>query len=81
MNRDYFRLEKRREIENIYPFIHLCHSLGVKGMDGIGNQEYVRGTEHVRCFGAREARLRWFERVQRRDSEYISRNMLRGRVT
>lgn len=49
-------------------------------MDGIGNQEYVRGTEHVRCFGAREARLRWFERVQRRDSEYISRNMLRGRV-
>ena len=31
------------------------------------------------CFGdkAREARLRWFGHVQRRDSEYIVRRMLR----
>ncbi|KAF7647206.1 hypothetical protein LDENG_00175930 [Lucifuga dentata] len=41
--------------------------------------EYIRGTAHVRCFGdkVREARLRWFGHVQRRDSEHIGRRMLR----
>ncbi|KAF7669317.1 hypothetical protein LDENG_00206530, partial [Lucifuga dentata] len=36
-------------------------------------------TAHVRCFGdkAREARLRWFGHVQRRDSEHIGRRMPR----
>ena len=40
--------------------------------------ESIRGTAHVRCFGekVREARLRWFGHVQRRDSEYIGRRML-----
>ena len=38
-------------------------------MDRIRN-EYIRGTEHVRCFGenAREARLKWFVHLQRRVS-------------
>ena len=56
----------------------LRFSLGVTKMDRIRN-EYIRGTAHVRCFGdkAREARLRWFGHVQRRDSEYIGRRMLR----
>ncbi|KAF7667879.1 hypothetical protein LDENG_00044320 [Lucifuga dentata] len=41
--------------------------------------EYIRGTAHVRCFGdkVREARLRWFGHVQRRDSERIGRRMLK----
>lgn len=78
MNRDYFRLEKRWGIANIYP------SLSLFGSDGDGwdrESGVCQRTEHVTCFRAREARLRWFEQVQRRDSEYISRNMLRGRVT
>ncbi|KAF7649010.1 hypothetical protein LDENG_00148580 [Lucifuga dentata] len=38
-----------------------------------------RQSAHVRCFGdkVREARLRWFGHVQRRDSEHIGRRMLR----
>ena len=34
---------------------------------------------HVRCFGekVREAILRWFEHVQRRDSKYFGRRMMR----
>ena len=46
-------------------------------MDRIRN-EYIRGTAHVRCFGdkVREARLRWFGHVQRRESEYIHRRMM-----
>ena len=48
----------------------LRFSLGVTRMDRIRN-EYIRGTAHVRCFAdkAREARLRWFVHVQRRDSD------------
>ncbi|KAF7669562.1 hypothetical protein LDENG_00173740 [Lucifuga dentata] len=49
-------------------------------MDRIRN-EHIRGTAHVRYFGdkVREARLRWFGHVQRRDSEHIGRRMLRPR--
>ncbi|OKP64685.1 hypothetical protein A8A03_01925 [Escherichia coli] len=56
----------------------LRFSLGVTRMDRIRNED-IRGTAHVRCFGekAREARLRWFGHVQRRDSEYIGKRMLR----
>ena len=47
-------------------------------MDRVRN-EYIRGTAHVRCFGekVREARLRGFGHVQRRDSEYICGKMMR----
>lgn len=38
-----------------------------------------RGRAQVRCFGdqAREARLRWFGQVQRRDSDCVGKRMLR----
>lgn len=39
---------------------------------------YMRGTELVRCEDkAIQARLRWFEHVQREDSENLGRRMLR----
>ncbi|KAL1276170.1 hypothetical protein QQF64_035793 [Cirrhinus molitorella] len=50
---------------------------GVTRLDRIRN-EYIRGTAHVGHLGdkVREARLRWFGHVQRRDSKYIGRRML-----
>ena len=55
----------------------LRFSLGVTRLDRIRN-EHIRGTAHVRRFGdkAREARLRWFGHVRRRDEEYVGRKML-----
>ncbi|KAK2849596.1 hypothetical protein Q5P01_009430 [Channa striata] len=55
----------------------LRFSLGVTRLDRIRN-EFIRGTAHVACVSnkVREARLRWFGHVQRRDSEYIGRRML-----
>lgn len=55
----------------------LRFSLGVSRMDRIRN-EVIRGTTQTGRFGekAREARLRWFGHVQRRDSPYIGRRML-----
>ncbi|KAI5609084.1 hypothetical protein C0J50_6086, partial [Silurus asotus] len=54
--------------------------LGVTRMDRnwIRN-EFIRGTAHVGRFGdkVREAIFRWFGHVQRRDTEYIGRRMLR----
>lgn len=48
-------------------------------MDKIRN-DYVRGTTHIHRFGdkAREARLRWFRHVRRREEEYmyVGRKML-----
>ncbi|KAK3528530.1 hypothetical protein QTP70_001732 [Hemibagrus guttatus] len=54
----------------------LRFSLGVTRLDRIRN-EYIRGTAHVGRLGdkVREARLRWFGHVQRRESEYIGRRM------
>ncbi|KAK3531033.1 hypothetical protein QTP70_007879 [Hemibagrus guttatus] len=48
----------------------LRFSLGVTRLDRIRN-EYIRGTAHVGRLGdkVREARLRWFGHVQRRESE------------
>ncbi|KAF7666398.1 hypothetical protein LDENG_00012110 [Lucifuga dentata] len=72
-------LRKRQEAElEVAETKMLRFSLGVTRMDRIRN-EYIRGTAHVRCFGdkVREARLRWFGHVQRRDSEHIGRRMLR----
>ncbi|KAK3531160.1 hypothetical protein QTP70_013256 [Hemibagrus guttatus] len=50
----------------------LRFSLGVTRLDRIRN-EYIRGTAHVGRLGdkVREARLRWFGHVQRRESENI----------
>ena len=55
----------------------LRFSLGVTRIDRIRN-EYIRGTEQVGKIGdrAREARLRWFGHVQRRDEEYVGRRVL-----
>ncbi|KAJ8376011.1 hypothetical protein SKAU_G00065910 [Synaphobranchus kaupii] len=55
----------------------LRFSLGVTRMDKIRN-EYIRGTAHVGQFGhkVREARLRWFGHVRRREVGYIGRRML-----
>ncbi len=52
-------------------------SLGVTRQDKIRN-DYIRGTAHVRKFGdkAREARLRWFGHVRRREEEYVGNRML-----
>ncbi|XP_048056909.1 uncharacterized protein LOC125274573 [Megalobrama amblycephala] len=72
-------LRKRQEEDiEVAELKMLRFSLGVTRMDRIRN-EYIRGTAHVRCFGdkVREARLRWFGHVQRRESEYIGKRMLR----
>ncbi|MCJ8741831.1 hypothetical protein PDJAM_G00075300 [Pangasius djambal] len=71
-------LRKRQESElEVAELKMLSFSLGVTRLDRIRN-EYIRGTAHVGCLGdkVREARLRWFGHVQRRESEYIDRRML-----
>ncbi|KAI5086740.1 hypothetical protein C0J45_2291, partial [Silurus meridionalis] len=72
-------LSKRQEVElEVAELKMLRFSLGVTRMDKIRN-EFIRGTAHVGCFGdkVREARLRWFGHVQRRDMNYIGRRMLK----
>ena len=56
----------------------LRFSLGVTRMDNIRN-EYIRGTAQVGKFGekTREARLRWYGHLRRKDDGYIGRRMLR----
>ncbi|KAK3532154.1 hypothetical protein QTP86_009025 [Hemibagrus guttatus] len=71
-------LRKRQESElEVAELKMLRFSLGVTRLDRIRN-EYIRGTAHVGHMEdkVREARLRWFGHVQRRDSEYIGRRML-----
>ncbi|KAK3513085.1 hypothetical protein QTP70_000977 [Hemibagrus guttatus] len=71
-------LRKRPESElEVAELKMLRFSLGVTRLDRIRN-EYIRGTAHVGRLGdkVREARLRWFGHVQRRESEYIGRRML-----
>ena len=50
---------------------------GVTRMDKIRN-EFIRGTAHVGKIGdkVREARLRWYGHVQRREEEYVGRRVL-----
>ncbi|KAK3523732.1 hypothetical protein QTP70_009253 [Hemibagrus guttatus] len=70
-------LRKRQESElEVAELKMLRFSLGVTRLDRIRN-EYIRGTAHVGRLGdkVREARLRWFGHVQRRESEYIGRRM------
>ncbi|KAK3534389.1 hypothetical protein QTP86_014427, partial [Hemibagrus guttatus] len=71
-------LRKRQESElEVAELKMLRFSLGVTRLDRIRN-EYIRGTAHVERLGdkVREARLRWFGHVQRRESEYIGSRML-----
>ncbi|KAK3522383.1 hypothetical protein QTP86_008917 [Hemibagrus guttatus] len=71
-------LRKRQESElEVAELKMLRFSLGVTRLDRIRN-EYIRGTAHVGRLGdkIREARLRWFGHVQRRETEYIGRRML-----
>ncbi|KAK3519747.1 hypothetical protein QTP70_003914 [Hemibagrus guttatus] len=71
-------LRKRQESElEVAELKMLRFSLGVTRLDRIRN-EYIRGTAHVGRLGdkVREAKLRWFGHVQRRESEYIGRRML-----
>ncbi|KAK3555069.1 hypothetical protein QTP86_007979 [Hemibagrus guttatus] len=66
-------LRKRQESElEVAELKMLRFSLGVTRLDRIRN-EYIRGTAHVGCLGdkVREARLRWFGHVQRRDMHNI----------
>ncbi|KAK3548241.1 hypothetical protein QTP70_005820 [Hemibagrus guttatus] len=71
-------LRKRQQSElEVAELKMLRFSLGVTRLDRIRNK-YIRGTGHVGRLGdkVREARLRWFGHVQRRESEYIGRRML-----
>ncbi|KAK3568606.1 hypothetical protein QTP86_010438 [Hemibagrus guttatus] len=64
-------LRKRQESElEVAELKMLRFSLGVTRLDRIRN-EYIRGTAHVGRLGdkVREARLRWFGHVQRRESK------------
>ncbi|MCJ8736379.1 hypothetical protein PDJAM_G00257690 [Pangasius djambal] len=66
-------LRKRQESElEVAELKMLRFSLGVTRLDRIRN-EYIRGTAHVGCLGdkVREARLRWFGHVQRRENGLV----------
>ncbi|KAK3551047.1 hypothetical protein QTP70_011505 [Hemibagrus guttatus] len=66
-------LRKRQESElEVAELKMLRFSLGVTRLDRIRN-EYIRGTAHVGRLGdkVREARLRWFGHVQRRDKTKV----------
>ena len=72
-------LAKRQEAEmEVAELKMLRFSLGVTRMEKIRN-EYIRGTAQVGRFGekAREARLRWYGHVLRKDDGYIGKRMLR----
>ena len=72
-------LTKRQEAEmEVAELKMLRFSLGVTRMDKIRN-EYIRGTAQVGTFGekTREARLRWYGHLRRKDDGYIGRRMLR----
>ncbi|KAK3521531.1 hypothetical protein QTP70_009026 [Hemibagrus guttatus] len=70
-------LRKRQESElEVAELKMLRFSLGVTRLDRIRN-EYIRGTAHVGRLGdkVREARLRWFGHVQRRESITVISHM------
>ena len=69
-------LTKRQEAE--MEVTELKISLGVTRIDKIRN-EYIRETAQVGRFGekTREARLRWYGHVLRKDDGYIGRRLLR----
>ena len=72
-------LTKRHEAElEVAELKMLRFSLGVTRWDKIRN-EHIRGTAQVGKMGdkAREARLRWYGHVQRREEEYVGKKVLR----
>ena len=72
-------LTKRQEAEmEVAELKMLRFSLGVTRMDKI-RKEYIRGTAQVGKFGekTREARLRWYGHLRKKDDGYIGRRMLR----
>ena len=72
-------LTKRQEAEmEVAELKMLRFSLGVTRIDKIRNV-YIRGTAHVGQCGekTREARLRWYGHILRKDDGYIVRMMLR----
>ena len=72
-------LTKRQEPEMEMTELKMFRfSSGVTRMDKIRN-EYIRGTTQVEKFGEniREARLRWYGHLRRKDDGYIGRMMLR----
>ena len=72
-------MPKRQEAEmEVAELKKLRFSLGVTRLDNIRN-EYIRGTAQVGKFGEkpREARLRWYGHLRRKDDGYIGRRMLR----
>ena len=71
-------LTKRQEAElEVAELKMLRFSLGVTRMDRI-RSNYIRGTAHMGRIAdkVREARLRWYGHVQRRDEGYIGKRML-----
>ncbi|KAK3540847.1 hypothetical protein QTP86_002349 [Hemibagrus guttatus] len=75
-------LRKRQESElEVAELKMLRFSLGVTRLDRIRN-EYIRGTAHVGRLGdkVREARLRWFGHVQRRDKLADTQNYYPTRI-
>ena len=76
---DTLALTKRQESEmEVAELKMLRFSLGVTRMYKIRN-EYIRGTAQVGKFGekTREARLRWYGHLRRKNVGYIGRRMLR----
>ena len=72
-------LTKRQEAEmEVAELKMLRFSLGMTRMDKIRN-EYIRGIAQVGPFGekTREATLRWYRHVPRKNDECIGRRMLR----
>ncbi|XP_061649478.1 band 4.1-like protein 5 isoform X3 [Phyllopteryx taeniolatus] len=72
-------LKRQQETElEVAEMKMLRFALGVTRLDQIRN-ELIRGTAKVGCFGdkVRERRLRMFGHVQRRNSEYIDRRMMK----
>ncbi|KAK3533658.1 hypothetical protein QTP70_024032 [Hemibagrus guttatus] len=72
-------LRKRQESElEVAELKMLRFSLRVTGLDRIRN-EYIRGTAHVGRLGdkVREARLRWFGHVQRRENDRVLEDVQR----
>ena len=71
-------LTKKQEAELAVAELKMLRfALRVTRMHKIKN-EFIRGTAHIRQIGdeVREARLRWYGHVQRRNTEYVGKRML-----